>query len=164
MADLKETWADKTPTPTHKMLAKLWERGVLVRLYTQNIDGLEEKVMPCWPHPGWSASSEVDSPCITLHGRLTLTLCGKCSDIGSWSDDKTSEFRAGRAVECKKCRQYLLPPASLLLTVLEADPVTIQRAKSLPILAVLNGVTADRSLCGPESHIQYRWTTKLRHV
>ena len=44
MAELWEATVQAEHTHTHAFLQKLWENGRLLKCFTQNIDGLEERV------------------------------------------------------------------------------------------------------------------------
>ncbi len=44
MAQLKDVIIQATPTPTHKFIKRLTEKGNLLRCYTQNIDALEKTI------------------------------------------------------------------------------------------------------------------------
>ena len=80
---------DVSPTPAHRFLALLNERGMLRRVYTQNIDGLEER------------AGVPSSKVVQTHGSLNWASCLKCRrkvDASSIMDD----VRAGRVPKCRR--------------------------------------------------------------
>ena len=77
------------PTPTHRFLALLNERGMLRRIYTQNIDGLEERA-------GIPSAKVVQT-----HGGLDHASCLKCKRRVD-SADIMEDVWAGRVPKCRK--------------------------------------------------------------
>lgn len=71
MASLAETAAHAQPTSFHKLLGSLQNVGILRRVYTQNIDGLEIKT-------GFTADSN-NPNCVQLHGSVMEVICTQCS-------------------------------------------------------------------------------------
>jgi len=85
------------PTPFHQLLGKWHKNGVLKRLYTQNIDGIEAKV-------GFdlSGSQLSNAPCIQLHGSILQLRCHICHS----NEPMESHFnvlQAGCLPRCTKC-------------------------------------------------------------
>lgn len=116
------------PTPTHRFLKLLDEKGILRRVYTQNIDGLEalaglehEKVVQC-------------------HGGFNNGHCIKCGNIvdAGWLKE---EILSGRTpVMCPQCspspdRGREAPPADLQ-----------QRVSQLSEMAGVGSVVARQAL------------------
>jgi NAD-dependent SIR2 family protein deacetylase len=66
------------PTEFHTLLYRLFSKGILRRVYTQNIDGLEVKA-------GLQTTNALDPKnppiCIQLHGTITQLRCDKCCSI-----------------------------------------------------------------------------------
>lgn len=108
IAQLTNLSASAEPTAFHHLLKTLDERGQLLRLYTQNIDNLEEKAglecgVPIWAgQAGASSSSQSGTTingsvaptkttgsssiasssvprCVPLHGTLKQLVCQRCS-------------------------------------------------------------------------------------
>lgn len=90
------------PTPFHHMLATIAEEGRLMRLYTQNVDGIESALEPLattvpldkkgpWPKT------------IQLHGGLSKMVCTKC---GHLSDFNGTLFEGPEAPSCKECEVH----------------------------------------------------------
>jgi NAD-dependent SIR2 family protein deacetylase len=89
------------PTTFHHFLRALDTRGVLLRVYTQNIDGLELKA-------GLHTSSEIhpeDGParCIPLHGSLAELRCPGCASIFIL-EPYYSSLKEGHLPECAQCQ------------------------------------------------------------
>lgn len=87
------------PTAFHHMLARLAKEDRLLRLYTQNVDGLETQMEPLrteipLPHKGpWP-------PTIQLHGGLEKMMCQKCREI---LDFDPKLFDGSETPTCPKC-------------------------------------------------------------
>ena len=77
-----------TPSPSHNFLAWLDEQGILLRVYTQNIDSLEEE-----------AGVSKDRV-IYAHGSLSNATCMKCKTTYS-SSDIGDDVKQGRVPTCQ---------------------------------------------------------------
>jgi len=71
---------DAIPTEFHEMLATLGGEGRLMRLYTQNVDGIDTSLeplktsVPLAPKGPWPRT-------IQLHGSLEIMVCSKCNAL-----------------------------------------------------------------------------------
>lgn len=89
------------PTNFHHMVARLATEGRLLRLYTQNVDGLETQMPPLatevpLPHKGpWPQT-------VQLHGGLEKMMCQKCREI---MDFDPVLFAGSETPSCPKCRE-----------------------------------------------------------
>ncbi len=87
------------PTPFHHMLATLAEEGRLMRLYTQNVDGIDTALFPLAtqvplnPKGPWPKT-------VQLHGGLEKMVCSKC---GHLSDFNGALFEGPEAPLCTEC-------------------------------------------------------------
>ena len=99
LRDLSNMAAKATPTPFHQLLARLAQEGRLLRLYTQNIDGIETSLPPLatqvplhykgpWPQT------------IQLHGGLEKMMCQKCRHT---SEFQASLFQGPKPPSCPEC-------------------------------------------------------------
>ena len=97
--DLSEKSAVAEPTEFHHLIATLASEGRLMRLYTQNVDGLDTSLPPLstavplankgpWPRT------------IQLHGGLQKMVCTKCNNI---SDFESALFRGAIPPPCPVC-------------------------------------------------------------
>ena len=77
------------PSPSHRFLALLEEKKMLLRVYTQNIDGLEEKA-------GLSPKRVVYA-----HGSLNTSSCLKCGGKAP-AEDLRDEILLGNVPYCQK--------------------------------------------------------------
>lgn len=78
--ELSGTCSTATPTPFHQMLATLASEGRLMRLYTQNVDGLDTSLPPL--ESSIPLSSKGPWPkTIQLHGSLEKMVCTKCNNL-----------------------------------------------------------------------------------
>ena len=96
---LSEQATAAEPTEFHHMLARLASEGRLMRLYTQNVDGIETSMPPLgtrvplgdkgpWPRT------------VQLHGGLEKMVCIKCHSI---SDFEPVLFNGAKAPFCNFC-------------------------------------------------------------
>lgn len=99
--DLSQLVKNAKPTPFHHLLASLSREGRLLRLYTQNVDGLETSmeplstVVPLQPKGPWPRT-------IQLHGGLEKMVCSKCNEISQFD---ASLFEGPQAPLCKGCEE-----------------------------------------------------------
>ena len=99
LRDLSDMAAKATPTPFHHLIARLAQEGRLLRLYTQNIDGIDTSLPPLATqvplnHKGpWPQS-------IQLHGGLEKMMCQKCRHT---SDFQAGLFQGPKPPSCHEC-------------------------------------------------------------
>ncbi|KAI2621519.1 DHS-like NAD/FAD-binding domain-containing protein [Hypomontagnella submonticulosa] len=99
--DLSHLTKNAEPTPFHHLIASLAKEGRLLRLYTQNVDGLDTSMpplattVPLNPKAPWPKT-------IQLHGGLGKMVCSKCNEI---SDFDGSLFEGPSAPLCKGCEE-----------------------------------------------------------
>ena len=81
------------PTPTHYFFKLLHEKGVLRRVFTQNIDTLEQ------------VAGLPESKCIAAHGNFATSTCRGCGRVYSqdWMEKKLFEAEGGEDVPVPKC-------------------------------------------------------------
>ena len=126
------------PTPAHRFLALLNERGMLRRIYTQNIDGLEERA-------GIPSAKVVQT-----HGGLNHASCLKCKRRVD-SANIMEDVWAGRVPKCRKEK------ASAKKKREQMD----QQASSKKEAAAVAASAAVESLSPPPRKRQRRPTRKL---
>jgi NAD-dependent histone deacetylase SIR2 len=86
------------PPGIFRFLGKLADRGKLVRLYTQNIDGLETLA-------GLRACIDDDKTTVVrLRGDLHTLKCRKCLAVCVWEETHTQRFESGEAPGCSHCQ------------------------------------------------------------
>ncbi|KAK8089695.1 NAD-dependent histone deacetylase SIR2 [Apiospora hydei] len=103
--DMVRELAQKTktarPTPFHHMLATLAEEGRLLRLYSQNVDGIDTAMKPLatqipLPEKGpWPKT-------VQLHGGLEQMICSKCNSTSPFDG---SLFHGPEPPPCKNCEE-----------------------------------------------------------
>lgn len=103
MTALKHSVDNAQPTPTHGLMIALRANGNLQRWYTQNIDGLESRLLTPLV-PGYSEAAQAENVCVLLHGSLNLVWCIKCFDVLPWEAFHTEKFREGCNPLCTKCQ------------------------------------------------------------
>lgn len=97
--DLSSMAAKATPTPFHHLLARLAQEGRLLRLYTQNVDGIDTSLPPLATqvplhHKGpWPQT-------IQLHGGLEKMMCQKCRHTSDFQPDL---FQGPKPPPCPEC-------------------------------------------------------------
>lgn len=109
------------PTRTHSMLRHLQDKGKLMRVWTQNIDGLEAKagLRCCRDHiseekyhsvtplstadqPG-SSKKVPQSTVVPLHGNVHYSRCSLCSETYSTPYDSVQTWLNGQSTPCPAC-------------------------------------------------------------
>ncbi|XP_043274439.1 NAD-dependent protein deacetylase sirtuin-2 isoform X2 [Venturia canescens] len=85
------------PTPSHYFIRLLWEKGLLLRHYTQNVDTLERVA-------GLPGEKLVEA-----HGTFHTGHCLKCRALYTleWMKDKIS---ASLVPKCDKCKEGIVKP------------------------------------------------------
>ena len=92
---------DFKPSNPHYLAALFSRHDMLLRLYTQNVDGLDRKA-------GVTEDKLVES-----HGSYSTNTCTKCHDV-SKHEDYLEEFKTGQVVYCRKCKKGIVKPNSVL--------------------------------------------------
>ncbi|KAF2761851.1 DHS-like NAD/FAD-binding domain-containing protein, partial [Pseudovirgaria hyperparasitica] len=97
--ELSEKTKKAEPTPFHHLLATLAQEGRLLRLYSQNVDGIDTRIEPLatnvplikpWPKT------------IQVHGGLDHMVCSKCHKV---SDFEPSLFKDAIPPLCRDCEE-----------------------------------------------------------
>lgn len=111
ISQLKHRIDSATPTPTHYFIKTLDTKQKLLRSYTQNIDGLEEKVgLRSSPSQaggsgkGKSRLKAAEVRNVQLHGDIHRVRCTLCSLDLPWTKGFQAMFDQGLAPECPECR------------------------------------------------------------
>lgn len=89
------------PTAFHHLLATLAQEGRLLRLYTQNVDGIDTSLPPL----ATSVPLNVKGPwprTVQLHGGLEKMVCSKCSHL---SDFRAPLFEGPEPPSCIVCEE-----------------------------------------------------------
>jgi NAD-dependent histone deacetylase SIR2 len=97
--ELSHLTRNAQPTLFHHMLATLAEEGRLLRLYTQNVDGIDTSLEPLATHVPLHPKGPWPKT-IQLHGGLEKMVCTKC---GTLSDFDSKLFDGPEAPLCKPC-------------------------------------------------------------
>ncbi|EEH45766.1 uncharacterized protein PADG_01916 [Paracoccidioides brasiliensis Pb18] len=91
--------ASAKPTAFHHLLARLAKDGRLMRLYTQNVDGIETSLPPLATEVPLSVKAPWPRT-IQLHGGLEKMVCQKCRHT---SDFEAELFQGPDPPLCRKC-------------------------------------------------------------
>lgn len=91
--------SDARPTAFHQMLATLAREGRLMRLYTQNVDGIDTSLPPLMTSIPLSMRGPWPRT-IQLHGGLEKMVCSKCNHL---SDFKAALFDGPSPPPCTAC-------------------------------------------------------------
>ena len=102
MASLARVTEQSEPTAFHKLVKRLDQRGTLVRVYTQNIDGLEEKVGVSTYHRTRQEEVPGQFRCIPVHGSLRYLYCPSCHAVEDGKEHE-NEMMQGIFPECGSC-------------------------------------------------------------
>ena len=96
---MSELVKEARPTAFHNMLSDLALEGQLLRLYTQNVDGLDVE-LPCLNTEIPLNTKGPWPPTIQLHGGLAKMTCSKCSKV---ADFDPSLFNGPEPPPCTFC-------------------------------------------------------------
>ncbi|KAF2156108.1 DHS-like NAD/FAD-binding domain-containing protein [Myriangium duriaei CBS 260.36] len=91
---------DAKPTPFHHMLATLAQDNRLLRLYTQNVDGIDTSMEPLATTVPLKKSAGKWPKTVQLHGGLDKMVCSKCSTLSDFDADL---FDGPMAPICAAC-------------------------------------------------------------
>lgn len=97
--ELSHLTQNAEPSPFHHMLATLAEEGRLMRLYSQNVDGIDTALPPL----ATNVPLNIKGPwpkTIQLHGGLTKMVCQKCGDLSPFDG---ALFEGPDPPACKEC-------------------------------------------------------------
>jgi NAD-dependent histone deacetylase SIR2 len=89
------------PTPFHHMLATLAEEGRLLRLYSQNVDGIDTALEPLKTNVPLNTKGPWPKT-IQLHGGLEKMVCTKCK---SCLDFDAALFEGSEPPDCPVCTE-----------------------------------------------------------
>ncbi|KAH8676248.1 DHS-like NAD/FAD-binding domain-containing protein [Xylariales sp. PMI_506] len=87
------------PTPFHHMIASIAQEGRLLRLYTQNVDGIDTAMPPLATAVPLNTKAPWPKT-IQLHGGLEKMVCSKCTEISTFDG---SLFTGPEPPLCKGC-------------------------------------------------------------
>ncbi|KAK5123054.1 hypothetical protein LTR85_003250 [Meristemomyces frigidus] len=93
------------PTAFHHMLATMAKEGRLLRLYSQNVDGLETSMEPLQSRVPLTKDADGKWPrTIQLHGGLEKMVCTKCHELSEFDADLFNEASATPPM-CPTCEE-----------------------------------------------------------
>ncbi|KAL4067377.1 DHS-like NAD/FAD-binding domain-containing protein [Scleroderma yunnanense] len=112
ISQLKRSIDSAMPAPTHRFIKTLDSKRKLLRSYTQNIDGLEERVGLCGSssqetHTTIKGKSKLKADevrNIQLHGDIHRVRCTLCSIDIPCTDEYLNMFEMGAAPDCPECK------------------------------------------------------------
>ncbi|KAK4190529.1 DHS-like NAD/FAD-binding domain-containing protein [Podospora australis] len=99
--ELAQMTVQAKPTAFHHMLASIASEGRLLRLYTQNIDGLDTQMQPLATNTPLNSKGPWPTT-IQLHGGLEKMVCTKCNHLEPF---KASLFEGPEPPLCEKCKE-----------------------------------------------------------
>ncbi|KAF8140627.1 DHS-like NAD/FAD-binding domain-containing protein [Boletus edulis] len=111
VSQLKRRIDSATPTPTHSFIKTLDTKQKLLRSYTQNIDGFEERVglhsSSSQPNTSGKGKSRLGAAVVRnvqLHGDIHRVRCTLCSLDLPFTEGFLDSFNQGVAPECPECK------------------------------------------------------------
>ncbi|KUJ20417.1 DHS-like NAD/FAD-binding domain-containing protein [Mollisia scopiformis] len=129
------------PTAFHHMLATLAEEGRLLRLYTQNVDGIDTSLEPLATTVPLNAKGPWPKT-IQLHGGLGKMVCSKC---GHLADFDGALFEGPEPPACEECET--------IDTVRQASGLRSHGVGRLrPRMVLYNEFNPDEEAIGAVSH------------
>lgn len=104
MGFLKEKIVNANPTATHYFLKRLSNLKKLTRVYTQNIDNLEE---PAGLIVDWKLErvTKYKSQVVQLHGSMKRLKCTSCTKDFPFEIHHCGVFKQGDAPRCPNCER-----------------------------------------------------------
>ncbi|KAL9604465.1 MAG: hypothetical protein Q9219_000430 [cf. Caloplaca sp. 3 TL-2023] len=96
---LSKLASNAKPTAFHHLLATLGSQGRLMRLYTQNVDGIDTSLTPLATSVPLASKGPWPRT-IQLHGGLEKMVCSKCSHL---SDFEPALFEGPSPPPCRQC-------------------------------------------------------------
>lgn len=99
--ELSHLTENAKPTPFHHMIATLAEEGRLLRLYTQNVDGIDTALPPLATKVPLNSKGPWPKA-IQLHGGLGKMVCSKCKFL---LDFNGALFDGPEAPLCPECEE-----------------------------------------------------------
>ncbi|KAL8800417.1 MAG: hypothetical protein Q9200_007253 [Gallowayella weberi] len=97
--NLSQLASKAEPTAFHHMLATLGEQGRLMRLYTQNVDGIDTSLTPLATSVPLASKGPWPRT-IQLHGGLEKMVCSKCNHL---ADFQPALFDGPSPPPCTQC-------------------------------------------------------------
>ena len=164
----------KETSSTHKFIRTLRDGGRLMRCYTQNIDGLENREGLSTdlrrgkgnkrrfmkkhyeaPLPQQTVGTDFDGGCevVQLHGDLETLRCTVCATQFTWTENETEIFEEGCAPKCVKCSMKSdarQATGKRGLSVGSLRPNIVLYGEDHPSNSVLNPFPAYDASCQPE--------------
>ena len=105
MAKLTSESLNAAPTKFHQWLGELKREGRLLRVYTQNIDGLEMKAgLSTYPNLQSGFAPDPSVHCISLHGSLLCLRCQSCSSK-FLTETYLHVLQRGALPQCELCHR-----------------------------------------------------------
>ena len=109
ISGLKKSIDKASPSPTHDFIKTLDTKAKLVRSYTQNIDGLEERAGLLGSSSDKAKAQTTgkivkkDVKNVQLHGDIHRVRCMVCSANFPCEESHMEVFQEGEAPECPDC-------------------------------------------------------------
>ncbi|ELA47155.1 hypothetical protein VCUG_01344 [Vavraia culicis subsp. floridensis] len=96
ISELKQAVDAAQPSHGHYFLSHVREFEKKVRVYTQNVDGLEERA-------GLKCTKDFGTELVYLHGNLNVLVCTYCGYSKQFGREEREAFGRGCEVECERC-------------------------------------------------------------
>jgi len=111
ISQLKQSIDSALPTPTHRFIKTLDNKKKLLRCYTQNIDGLEDRVGLLGSSSehakkngkGTAKLKTRDVRNVQLHGDIHRVRCMSCSAEFPCTEEHITMFGEGTPPDCPEC-------------------------------------------------------------
>ncbi len=104
ISELSKACRGAQPTATHRFLKKMNDKGRLMRVYTQNVDGLERRVgLNAQAGTSRQSKGKGKEKVVELHGDLEKVRCGLCSGSYDMKQEWERMFGNGEAPGCPAC-------------------------------------------------------------
>jgi NAD-dependent histone deacetylase SIR2 len=101
---MKCTMNQSNPSPTHWFIRFLDIQGKLLRLYSQNVDGLEEMTGMLEVDPT-SVDNKKAGGVVLLHGSINRLRCEACGYKTLWTARIKNDLGRGNSATCPSCER-----------------------------------------------------------
>jgi NAD+-dependent protein deacetylase SIR2 len=96
ISKLKLLVEEAEPSYTHRFLKRYSEACKRLRIYTQNVDGLEERA-------GLECTSGRETSLVYLHGNMRKLICLYCGHKIAFTEEERRSFERGEEIVCSNC-------------------------------------------------------------
>lgn len=102
ISSMSKLTKEAKPTAFHHMLATIAQEDRLLRLYSQNVDGIDTSMEPLRTHTPLAKEDGKWPRTVQLHGGLEKMVCSKCHELSAFDH---ALFDGPIAPSCPRCEE-----------------------------------------------------------